>query len=153
LSQILEHEQVDHDNQIHDLEKQSQDLRARIQQAVEQAHIDQKAQEHRFREERARFKAQFDGLMSEQEAAGGSGKEAVSEKVIQIEQLEEQLRQQAVAHETRKRELIHAATQKSRTLQDMLQQLEAELKAARAQFPQDLKAKENAMAEMNQRLA
>src|SRR5205823_3820319 len=108
---------------------------------IAQGQADQKALEARFREERARLRAQIDGLKSEDQAVAAGGKETLSEKAIQVEHLEEQLRQMAVAHETRKREILHAATQKSRTLQDMLHQLEAELKAAREAFPQDLRAR------------
>src|SRR5258708_35620472 len=92
-------------------------------------------------------------MASQQEAVVLESQETLDAKSVQVEQLENQLRQSALAHETRKRELIHNATLKSRTLQDMLRQLESELKTVRESAPLELKAKEDELLQLNQQLA
>jgi hypothetical protein len=153
LSQTLEKERLDQDQKIRDFETQTQDAQDQIQRTVQQGQQDENAQDLKFREERARLKAQAETLTSEQAAVIAASQETLQEKAIQVEQLEEQVRQHAVAHESRKRELIHGATIKSRTLQDILQQLEAELKASREAFPQELRAKEDKLTQLTQQLS
>src|SRR5258708_504435 len=86
-------------------------------------------------------------------AAIPGGKEAVGHKALQIEQLEEQVREQAVAYEARRRDVIHQATLKARTLQDIIQQVQTELKKSQERFPQELRAREETIVHLNQELA
>lgn len=153
LAQQLEQERLTHDQTISDLEKQQDQLRVSIKQAAEQAVIDQHQLEIKFREEKARLRAQIESLVSSQEAVAAEAKTVLGDKAIQIEHQEEQIRQLAVAHETKKRELVHNATIKSRTLQDILHQIETELKTARETYPREQKAKEDQIALMTEQLA
>ncbi len=153
LAQQLEQERLAHEQAVRDLEKEQDDVRAALKQAAEQAVVDQKNLEIKFREEKIRMKAQLESLVSSQEAVVIEAKTALGDKAIQVEHLEEQIRQQAVAHETKKRDLIHSATMKSRTLQDILQQIETEMKAAREAYPREQKAKEEQIAVMTEQLA
>jgi len=49
--------------------------------------------------------------------------------------------------------LIHQATVKARTLQDIIQQIQAEHKTSQERYPQDMRAREEILAQLSQELA
>ena len=109
--------------------------------------------ETRFRQERAERKARLAALVSEKEGVVLSGREAFEEKSRQIEQLEEHIRHQTVAHETRRRDLVHQATLKARTLQDILKQIQHEFETSQELLPQQLQDREAAILTLQENLA
>ena len=109
--------------------------------------------ETRLRDDRAQWKARISSLASEREGVLQSGRGTFEEKSKQIEQLEEQVRAQAVAHETRRREIVHQATLKSRTLQDIIHQIEQELKSSQELLPQQIQEREATIAKLQENLA
>ena len=109
--------------------------------------------EKRFRDERTQWKARLEAISSEREGVLLSGRETFEEKSVQIQQLEEQLRSQAVAHENRRRELVHQATLKSRTLQDVIRHIEQELVSAEELLPRELKERDTVIEGLKGELA
>jgi hypothetical protein len=129
------------------------ECQALIHKSLEQEKADKIQLEARYRDSRAQWKAQLGALTSEREGVIQSGRETFEEKTRTIEQLEEQIRNQTVAHEARRRELVHQATLKTRTLQDIVKQIEAELKSAEELLPRELQKREAAIAKLQETLA
>lgn len=152
LTGELEALKLDHQRALHDLEAKRIALETETEKARQQGKLDREGRERVFQETRARWKAELEGLRSEREGYVQSSQQALEDKTRQIEQLEEQLRAQAVAHEARRRDLIHSATLKTRTIQDIIQQVQTELQTSQANFPQEMKAREETLARLHQEL-
>jgi len=149
----LEREQHEHARKLQELDKQAQACRAEMEKAAARAKTETAEQQNRFRQAHAQWKAQFDGIRGEQEGIALSGRAAVEQKLAVIKNLEEQVRQQTLAHEASRRDAVEQATLKIRALQEAVSKLQQELEQARASFPPQLQAKDDAIVQLNQKLA
>jgi len=153
LHDTIDQERARHAESAQVIEKQAIQAREDVQKQQENEKAERAALEVRFRQERAQWKAKLEGRRTERNALAQTSEETIAEKARLTAQLEEQFHQQTLAFEARKRELIHAATLKARTLQDLLRQAESELQNVRESFPLDLKHKEETLARLNHELS
>jgi hypothetical protein len=153
LAQTFTQERADHYALMEKYGRDIAGLETQAKAVIDNAGTAKAAQDVKFRDERGEWKNRIEALRHERDTFEQAARTAVKEKTALLTMLEEQQHQQAIAYEAKRNELIHTATVKARTLSELAQQADIDLKEARLRLPLDLKEKEEAMTALNQTLA